>query len=71
MLSKKVEQPADFLGRFVLSEYAYASVAFAGLPAWIFQSIMPFAFAGMALRFAFRLMRDARELIRGGATERA
>jgi len=36
---------------FVRSEYEYGSTAFAAVPAWICESIMPFAFALIALRY--------------------
>jgi TRAP-type C4-dicarboxylate transport system permease small subunit len=36
--------------RLVLSEFAYGGNAFAGLPAWLCQAVIPFAFGGIALR---------------------
>lgn len=36
----------------VRDEYASGTIAFASVPSWTVQSIMPFAFAMMALRFA-------------------
>jgi len=36
--------------RFVASEYAYESVAFSGIQAWMFEIIIPFAFGVIALR---------------------
>lgn len=47
---------AWYSGLFVLDEYRYATPAFAGLPAWPFQLIMPLAFGLMALRFAIQLV---------------
>jgi TRAP-type C4-dicarboxylate transport system permease small subunit len=35
----------------VRDEYASGTIAFASVPAWVVQAIMPFAFAVMALRF--------------------
>jgi TRAP-type C4-dicarboxylate transport system permease small subunit len=37
---------------FVLSEVEYGGTAFAGIPAWILESIIPFSFAVMAIRFS-------------------
>lgn len=37
--------------RFVIDEWRYDSVAFAGFPAWPFELIMPLGFTLMALRF--------------------
>lgn len=37
--------------RFVWDEYSFNATAFAGLPAWPFQLIMPIGFAWMAIRF--------------------
>ena len=37
--------------RFVASEREFESIAFSGVPAWILQSIIPFAFAAIALRY--------------------
>ncbi|HET7844485.1 MAG TPA: TRAP transporter small permease subunit [Xanthomonadales bacterium] len=36
----------------VRDEHASGTIAFANVPSWLVQSIMPFAFAVMALRFA-------------------
>jgi len=49
---------AFYGGRFVASEYEFGTTAFAGLPAWIFQSIIPFAFAAIAIRYALSVARD-------------
>lgn len=38
-------------GRFVLDEYRFNAEAFAGLPAWPFELIMPVGFGLMAMRF--------------------
>lgn len=42
--------------RFVYEEWIYGATAFAGLPAWPFQLIMPLGFALIALRFAIRTL---------------
>lgn len=40
-------------GRFVHDEYLFDTPAFAGLPAWPFELIMPVGFGLMALRFGW------------------
>jgi len=37
--------------RFVISELRFESVAFSGIPAWGLESVIPFSFAMIALRF--------------------
>lgn len=37
--------------RFVLSEYEYETIAFAGVPAWMTALIIPLGFSLMALRY--------------------
>ncbi len=37
--------------RFVRMEMAYGGIAFAGVPAWVCEAILPFAFAVMAVRY--------------------
>ncbi len=45
-------------GRFVFDEYQYATPAFAGLPAWYFELVIPLAFGLMALRYvAFSVLK--------------
>lgn len=51
--------------RFVLSEREFASAAFAGIPAWTLQSVIPFAFAAIALRYLGHAGRDLWLLVRG------
>ena len=46
--------------RLVLSEFAYGSSAFAGVPAWLCQAVIPFAFGGIALRQLAQLRIDLR-----------
>lgn len=41
----------------VRDEYDSGTIAFANLPSWAVQSIMPFAFAVMALRFAVHALK--------------
>ena len=53
--------------RFVATEFAYQSVAVAGLPAWVFQAIIPFAFGAIALRYLAALARDLMALFEKGA----
>ena len=53
--------------RFVASEFAYDSVALAGVPAWAFQLILPVAFGAIALRYLASLVHDLGQL--GGARE--
>ena len=53
--------------RFVRDEFEYESVAFAGLPSWAVESVIPFAFGVMAIRFALLAAAALRDLIRGGA----
>lgn len=42
--------------RFVRDEYAYSDVEVAGLPVWVWQSILPVGFALMTWRFALNVM---------------
>ncbi|MGI9590095.1 MAG: TRAP transporter small permease [Myxococcota bacterium] len=51
--------------RFVLSEREFASDAFAGIPAWTLQSVIPFAFAAIALRYLGHVGRDLWLLVHG------
>ena len=43
---------------FVQFEYEDQTIAFASVPTWMCQSILPFSFAVMAVRFAFRSIAD-------------
>jgi len=40
--------------RFVASELRFGSVAFSGIPAWALETILPFAFGAIALRYLLR-----------------
>jgi TRAP-type C4-dicarboxylate transport system permease small subunit len=51
--------------RFVMSEHEFASVAFSGIPAWMLESVIPFAFAAIALRYLGHGAQDLWKLIRG------
>lgn len=42
--------------RFVRDEYAYSDVEVAGLPVWVWQSILPLGFALMTWRFLFAVV---------------
>jgi TRAP-type C4-dicarboxylate transport system permease small subunit len=53
-------------GRFVLSELRFESTAFSGIPAWTLQSILPFAFGMIALRYGLRFVASVRRAISGG-----
>lgn len=54
--------------RFVLSEYETGTVAFLKIPAWILESIIPFAFTLMMLRFAIHFVNS---LLKPGQTDQA
>lgn len=45
--------------RFVRDEYAWSDVEVAGVPVWLWQSILPLGFALMAWRFALLVIRPA------------
>lgn len=47
--------------RFLQSERAVGEMAFGGLPAWVAQSIIPVAFALIALRYLLLLVHHARQ----------
>jgi len=51
--------------RFVASEHEFASVAFSGIPAWALESVIPFAFGAIALRYLSHTAADLRILFRG------
>ena len=52
-------------GEFVALEREFESEAFSGLPAWIFQVVIPFAFAAMGLRYGAYAVSDAAKLVQG------
>jgi TRAP-type C4-dicarboxylate transport system permease small subunit len=49
--------------RFVMQEYESATVSVAGLPAWIYEIIIPFAFALIGLRYLLRFSQLLREAL--------
>ncbi len=49
--------------RFVQSEREFGDVAFLGVPTWILQSVLPFAFAMIALRYALGTFPQAAVLL--------
>ena len=55
-------------GRFVLDEREFGSVAFSGIPAWLFESIIPLAFGLIAVRYLLRAWHHARALLTGEAS---
>ena len=43
-------------GRFVYSEYEYATIAFSGVPSWATSLIIPLSFTLIAIRYAMLLI---------------
>jgi hypothetical protein len=54
-------------GRFVLMDFAAQSLAFAGLPAWLLESVIPFAFGVICLRYLLLFALSARASLTGEA----
>lgn len=50
--------------RFVRDEYLYSDVEVAGLPVWLWQSVLPFGFALIAWRYGLRALENATQLFR-------
>lgn len=50
-----------FSAGFVIQEYGYGDIAFADIPSWQCQVIMPFAFGVMALRYGIAAFLPAGE----------
>lgn len=48
--------------RFVGSEREFGIIAFSGVPAWTLESILPFAFAAIGLRYLLRAAADSKAL---------
>ena len=53
-------------GRFVVSEREAQTAAFAGLPAWVVESIIPFAFGWIAFHYLALFLGHAGSLLRPG-----
>ena len=47
-------------GRFVISEYTYASIAFGDVPVWLTAGILPVGFVLIALRYCILAWRPVR-----------
>jgi TRAP-type C4-dicarboxylate transport system permease small subunit len=58
-------------GRFVVSEFEYEATAFAGVPAWTCEIVIPVAFGLIALRYALYSISDLRDVIAGPPAEEA
>jgi TRAP-type C4-dicarboxylate transport system permease small subunit len=52
--------------QFVASEREYGGVAFAGVPVWLCEAIIPFAFAVIALRFLILTALNLRRTVKPG-----
>jgi TRAP-type C4-dicarboxylate transport system permease small subunit len=55
--------------RFVASERQFGSMAFSGIPAWGLESVIPGAFALIAVRYLRRAARDLGTALRGDGAE--
>ena len=55
--------------RFVASEFEYETNAFAGVPAWTCEIVIPAAFGLIALRYALYFIGDLRDLVAGAEGE--
>ncbi len=55
--------------RFVGSEFEYATTTFSGIPAWALESIIPFAFGAIALRYAKRTVLEGRRALRANSDD--
>jgi TRAP-type C4-dicarboxylate transport system permease small subunit len=56
---------AYYAGWFVLDEYQYSTADIGGLRIWLFESLMPLAFAMMCLRFTAHAVPPIRALLKG------
>jgi len=52
-------------GQFVALEREFESEAFSGMPAWIMQVVIPFAFAAIGLRYLAYAIGDGLRIARG------
>lgn len=53
--------------RFVLSEYEYQTIAFAGVPAWVTALIIPLSFTLIAFRYALLLFSPYNHILSDGS----
>jgi TRAP-type C4-dicarboxylate transport system permease small subunit len=60
---------AHHAARFVASEIEYEATAFAGVPAWTCELVIPVAFGLIALRYAIYAIGDLRDVITGPPAE--
>jgi TRAP-type C4-dicarboxylate transport system permease small subunit len=60
---------AWYSGEFVAVEREFESEAFNGMPAWILQVVIPFAFAAMGLRYGAYAFSDVMRLVQGRAAD--
>lgn len=51
--------------RFVELEREFGSTAFNDIPAWLFQTVIPFSFGVIGIRYALLMGSDANALLRG------
>jgi len=49
--------------RFVAAEWEYESTAFSGIPAWMFEVVIPAAFTFIALRYCLRTFTQLKALL--------
>jgi TRAP-type C4-dicarboxylate transport system permease small subunit len=56
---------AFYAARFVASEVEFGSVAFAGIPAWALEVVIPVAFGLIALRFLLQFATDVTAALSG------
>lgn len=57
---------AWFSFRFVLSEWDFGGIAFAGVPVWLCEAIIPFAFTIISLRFLILAAVNLKRTIKPG-----
>ncbi|HIF96412.1 MAG TPA: TRAP transporter small permease [Myxococcales bacterium] len=55
--------------RFVYGEWEFGGTAFSGVPAWMFEVVIPVAFGFIAIRYGFRAMVQIRALVPGTDAE--
>lgn len=51
--------------QFVMLEHEFESEAFSGMPAWIMQVVIPFAFGAIGLRYLAYAVNDGLRIVRG------